>query len=192
MKTPKESLFPTKIDDIQDFPTLREFLKALIEQMEEEHTGLYEDLKTGKDADKVDGLHAADLKHGISADEDTAIKVKIGSFTCPGSTGNYSVTGVGFKPRYVEFMVGKYSTTDCYYSIGWMDYNGNQRMIGGAIAGAATTLFKTNTGTGVITIPTPGDSYYVGATYVSMNNDGFTINFATVNTGFTISWKATR
>ena len=129
--------------------------------------------------------------HG-SADDETAIKVKIGSFTCPAATGNYTVTEVGFKPRVVEFIVGKYSTTDNYYSIGWMDYNGNQRMIGGGTSGATTTLFKTNTGTGIITIPAPGDSYYVSATYVSMDSDGFTINFSNVNTGFTISWKAVR
>lgn len=73
MKTPKESLFPTKIDDIQDFPTLREFLKALIERMEEEHTGLYEDLKTGKDADKVDGIHAMGC---VSTPEFLDIKTK--------------------------------------------------------------------------------------------------------------------
>jgi hypothetical protein len=133
-------------------------------------------------------------KHGVATKEDTAIKVKIGYFTCPASTGNYSVTGVGFKPRYVEFIVGIMGerTTDIYYSLGWMDYNGNQGAIGFGISGAATTLFHSNMGAGVITIPIPGDTFYVGATYVSMNNDGFTINFNTVNTSFGIYWKVVR
>lgn len=46
MKTPKETLLPTKIEDVRDFESLREFLKYLIEQMEKEHTDIYEDLKT--------------------------------------------------------------------------------------------------------------------------------------------------
>jgi len=46
MKTPKETLLPTKIDDVQDFESLREYLKRLLHQMEEEHTDIHEDLKT--------------------------------------------------------------------------------------------------------------------------------------------------
>jgi len=45
MKTPKETLLPTKINQVQDFESLREFLKQLVDQMEDEHTSIYEDLK---------------------------------------------------------------------------------------------------------------------------------------------------
>jgi len=46
MKTPKETLPPTKIEDVRDFESLKEFLKQLMEYLEEEHTDVYEDLKT--------------------------------------------------------------------------------------------------------------------------------------------------
>lgn len=46
MKTPKETLPSSKIDDIKDFQTLRDYLKQLLLQTEEEHTNVYEDLKT--------------------------------------------------------------------------------------------------------------------------------------------------
>ena len=46
MKTPKETLPPSKIDNIKDFESLKEFLKQLLLQAEEEHTNIYEDLKT--------------------------------------------------------------------------------------------------------------------------------------------------
>jgi len=48
MKLPKETLLPTRIDDIQDFETLREYLKQLVRQMEEEHTNVFDDLATNR------------------------------------------------------------------------------------------------------------------------------------------------
>ncbi len=115
------------------------------------------------------------------------IEVALGTFTCPGATGNYSVTGLGFEPRLVEFKIGK-SSTD-YGGHGWMDYNGNQASFAIDIDGAnkiacdnAKTVQATNFG--VI-------NYVVGA-YVSMDVDGFTINFIAVDVGYTIYWKAIR
>jgi len=119
------------------------------------------------------------------------IKVKIGSFTCPAATGNYSVTGVGFKPRYVEFMVGKHSTVDVYAGMGWMDYNGDMRTI-------SWTSAATENASHIISdkcigiINGTASSWLVSGVYVSMNNDGFTINFVSINTSFTIGWKAVR
>lgn len=46
MKTPKETLPPSKIDDVKDWESLREYLKQLALRAEEEHTDIYEDLKT--------------------------------------------------------------------------------------------------------------------------------------------------
>lgn len=210
MKTPKEALLPTKIDDVQDFESLREFLKELLQQMEEEHTDVYEDLKIalgdsgdmlksvydtnadGKvdDSDKVDTKHASDLKHGIAADDETAIKVKIGSFTCPAETGNYSVTGVGFKPRVVIFFVGRNSYTTIFNGQGWMDYSGNQGTMAWSTDLANAQQWKMTDACVLITKVTNG--HQLVGSYVSMDTDGFTINFTITHIGFTIFWKAVR
>lgn len=46
MKTPKETLIPTRIDEVRDFEKLREYLKQLLEYLQEHHINVYEDLKT--------------------------------------------------------------------------------------------------------------------------------------------------
>jgi len=44
MKTPKMIFLPDP-ENIDDFEKLREFLKALLEQLREEHLNVYEDLR---------------------------------------------------------------------------------------------------------------------------------------------------
>lgn len=144
------------------------------------------------DANTVDGKHASDLKHGVSTDEDTAIKVKIGSFACPTATGNYSVTGVGFKPRCVEFQVVRELDNEARTSLGQMDYQGNQTAFGTATDG---TLAKQHFNlTLCIRLVAASGTTEINAEYVSMDSDGFTIKFNTVQVASysTIIWIAMR
>jgi len=130
-------------------------------------------------------------KHGVATKEDTAIKVKVGAFVCPGSTGNYSVTGVGFKPRYVEFFVSRHLEGVALICHGWMDYNGNQasQSIGFSTVPAGHSSCNA---TYCISFENQNGILFMRAVYVSMNSDGFTINFDTVNANYTIYWKAVR
>jgi hypothetical protein len=131
------------------------------------------------------------IYHKLSEYEE-GIKVKIGSFTCPGSTGNYSVTGVGFKPRCVEFMAGYASENLAYFSRGWMDYNGNQGALTTAIQATTHLSAGGHTQSYCIKHIQVETSNLILATYVSMDSDGFTINFTNVTTAFTLMWKAER
>jgi len=45
MQTPKMIFLPDP-DDVKDIETLRQFLKALLEQLREEHLNVYEDLRS--------------------------------------------------------------------------------------------------------------------------------------------------
>ncbi len=118
------------------------------------------------------------------------IQVKVGSFTCPGSTGNYSVTGVGFKPRYVEFTMMRTIANSARSGIGWMDYNGNQGSSAWASDGTnANTEYSV--ASCLLVINDVGTTVIQSA-YVSMNSDGFTKNFTTVDTTYKILWKAVR
>jgi len=137
-------------------------------------------------------MNIKQLKHGIAADDETAIKVKIGSFTCPAATGNYSVTGVGFKPRYVEFMAGVVSDIGAYNNHGWMDYNGNQGAISSAVGAATHESRGAQYQSACIYFRNYPGEIVLAATFVSMNSDGFTINFVNTNATITIMWKCVR
>jgi len=170
MKTPRETVIPTRIDEIQDFPSLKDYLKKLIEHFEDEHINIYEDLKK--------------INQGI--------QVKIGSFTCPAATGNYSVTGVGFKPRYVEFMWTPTAyPTGIYLGSGWVDYNGNQGTIGCGYE-TSSSAYTSNRSDACIFNPNQSGVIILKASYVSMDSDGFTIIFSNVDTYFKLYWKAVR
>lgn len=123
-----------------------------------------------------------------------ALNVKIGSFAQPSSTGNQAVTGVGFKPKLVIFMMNQLtadgdttnakwgigfgvSATDRYYMAGCAknartgsdsgDRQDNTRVIGCVTSVAGGAGFDPTTD--------------CEADFVTMDNDGFTVNWTTVD-----------
>lgn len=116
-------------------------------------------------------------------------KYATGLFQCPASTGTYSVTGLGFKPKLVQF------TTQLSTS----NYNG----IGiGAMTETTqwsnSTMDRNSTGNNTSSYSNSNciqhisetSGNYVLAAYSSMDTDGFTVNFSAVNTLFRIMWVA--
>ena len=116
---------------------------------------------------------------------------KIG--TIPGSTfsttGNKTITGVGFTPKLVRFtVVPTTSNTTNITGVGAMDEDGNQFAVLGFMTSSAAArrgftascigFMDTSTTTGM------------AAVYVSMNADGFTINCTTANGTFDIAYEA--
>lgn len=123
-----------------------------------------------------------------------AARFKVGSFTCPGSTGNKVVSGLGFKPGMVTFAIGLAANTEYVFDHdGAMDASGNQWSTGGYARPSVGVAESDASTTRCINLPSDaGTGLFVGASYVSMDTDGFTINFSAVNTAFTILWKAFR
>lgn len=119
------------------------------------------------------------------------ISVKVGSFACPASTGYKKVTGMGFKPRIVEFKIGMEATTYSITADGWMDYNGNQGATSTAGLATGAEYCERSITRCLHAVATDG-SIYIYATFVSMDSDGFTINFGAVNEAYTVNWKAVR
>jgi len=120
-----------------------------------------------------------------------SVQVKIGWFTCPGSLGNYSVTGLGFRPKSVKFWVSKAPGLQTHFCNcqGMMDEFGNQNSM--TWAGVWSNMFKGDSriDTCMYTINSSGASQVTGS-YVSMDSDGFTVAFTIVNTAFIIRWEA--
>jgi hypothetical protein len=144
-------------------------------------------LVTGKfdNGDKVTiNRNFRDLQNNQSVTRlQSMFRYKVGTFTSSASTGNQSVTGLGFKPRFVQFslLVGGAGHT-AYSASGAMDSNGNQwatsaQSSDATDGGVHATVSITN---GCIKIyPTSQ------ASYVSMDSDGFTINWNDVAFGAT-------
>lgn len=116
---------------------------------------------------------------------------KIGWFTCPGALGNYSVIGLGFKPKIVKFWVSKGPGVQTHFCCcqGMMDAYGNQNAM--TWAGVWSNTFKGDARVDkcMYTINSSGNSQ-VTASFVSMDDDGFTVNFEVANAAFIIRWEA--
>lgn len=117
--------------------------------------------------------------------------VAAGTFAVPGSTGNYSVTGVGFTPKAVIFLVAiDASTAVASMGIGWMT----------AAAQGVISTFVNETGPQAATghgsglcieiIDASATSPPVGAVHVSMDAGGFTVNFTARAAGYDVYWLA--
>jgi hypothetical protein len=122
---------------------------------------------------------------------EVASLVKVGNFLPPGFTGNHTVSGLGFRPIFVEFEVlhGD-STSFASMARGAMDKDGNQWAYAINAPGSgsdAQRQFVTNrcmlriSGTATLQIR---------ASFVSMNTNGFTVNFDNTSADGRILWKA--
>ncbi len=107
----------------------------------------------------------------------TLFKIKVGSFTSKATTGTQNVTGVGFKPRFVQIIVGNQNVNEYKIGIGAADAALNQFSTGGAITLVAIGGQAINTSNIVYQVSSAGAAEAV-ASLVSMDMDGFTLNWS--------------
>jgi hypothetical protein len=122
------------------------------------------------------------------------VTAKIVNWQAPTTTGQKAVTGVGFQPETVlHFHAGAAFTqaapinaNNAVIGLGAMDKTGAQWAIQVADANAATTTMTSraqrNNSALFMYTDAPTASVTKEATFVSMNADGFTLNFTTANT----------
>lgn len=119
-----------------------------------------------------------------------AIKnVLVGNFTIPGATGNYSETGVGFTPKLVVFVpqLGD-SVSSGNISFGVMDDSGNQFVV--AMGSNATDGGRFSTASWCLAVSDVAGGSVIEAQFVSMDADGFTVNFLDVTPAATAYYIA--
>lgn len=131
-----------------------------------------------------------------------AAQYKAGTFTSPTSTGNQATTGVGFQPKAVIFIFEKQTSagsgTDYLHGMGFGISSSSRLAIscvyldnvaGGTAKGAraqsnAHAIYAYNT-------TTAATSAFLVADVVSLDSDGFTLNFTTVQaSGYLVSYIA--
>ena len=118
-------------------------------------------------------------------------KVKIGYFTCPLITGNYSITVLGFKPKVIEFVGHKNDGMQTWFmqSNGFADEFLNQNV--SSFCGNYSNTFRGDAKQDrCIYLFNASGAIQVMATLVSMDEDGFTLNFTNVNSIFGIRYSA--
>lgn len=119
--------------------------------------------------------------------------VFVGSLTCPASTGNQSVTGVGFQPNLIIFLAPPSDTATAdglhgdAHAVGVAVDSTHRWAMGGSDIGGGYDHGSTGhciryaDGSGTITL---------GADFVSHDADGFTINWGNVTNGVIIPFIA--
>ncbi len=141
---------------------------------------------------KIDDSNIQD--GGISASKLNAAtlfqSVKVGDFAVPGTTGNYSETGLGFQPRVVLFVTMLAdSGTGGSIGVGAVDENGNEWVAISATADTGDHHRETRTDVPVYMTNATG-VVRVEGNYVSMDADGFTLDFTTVTAGSNVLYLA--
>lgn len=116
-----------------------------------------------------------------------------GYFVCPASTGTYSVSGLGFRPRIVRFAVSM--SNDARYSASMQGVaTDNGQWATSAVVDANTPRARTDgRADSCVYLRDPhaaGTITWIRAAMSSFDADGFTLNFLNVNTVFTIFWEA--
>lgn len=120
-----------------------------------------------------------------------ALFAKVGTLSCPGSTGNQAITGVGFQPKAVLFWGNKRtsagsSSSQFQFYVG-MATSSTSR----ACAAMSNGAFRTdNRNTSCVYLVDDGGSTVLTADFVSMDSDGFTINWSTVSSGVQVNYLA--
>jgi len=138
--------------------------------------------------DSATRINLEDLFKRVSELEAASIQVRVGSFICPASTGDYSVTGLDFKPRYIDFKVSRSSGARIYFGVGQMDYNGNQNAQ--AISSLDDLQRTHHSSSHCIYGVNEAGTLVVVAVFKSMNSDGYTITLSVVDANWVIWWKA--
>lgn len=120
--------------------------------------------------------------YGVPAESTHKVGIIAGATVS--STGNKTITGIGFKPRLVRFYSLLGTATSANLSTGAMDSAGNQFAQAGSHSHGSTNSYREALTNRAMVINGSGTSTQVLVfSYVSMNADGFTIN---VNVGSSI------
>lgn len=117
-------------------------------------------------------------------------QIKVGTFASSTSTGNQSVTGVGFRPRLVRLYYGIGSAAQFQFSFGSTTAN-NQIAWGAQSNDLDSGGYSVVSTTSCLVYTNGAGTTIAQAVFVSMDSDGFTINWTTADSSSrTIGYEA--
>lgn len=143
---------------------------------------------TGHRAGRTPEQRIAALEQSLRTMWTTRGNFKVGGFSVPGSTGNHAVTGVGFQPGLVLFTASLSDEASASIGEGAMDAAGSQWAVSSRRTSGGQQLAQT--GSYCVWMVETTTAYIYAAQYVSMDADGFTINFTHANSAGRVKWVA--
>lgn len=111
------------------------------------------------------------------SDPNNIIQYKVGTFTSSASTGNQSVTGLGFRPRLIILGMGAGAVDSLIHGWGAATASDSVSMWGARTDDTNTGAQGTSS-TRVILWTNTAGTVVANATLVSMDTDGFTLNWS--------------
>lgn len=106
------------------------------------------------------------------------------------STGNKTISGVGFKPKLVRFTYLVDADTLVRSSMGAMDASGAQYAVTLQNNGESVEYSRFSKNRCIYAMNASGAGTLISASYVSMNDDGFTINVMDANSSYEVAYEA--
>lgn len=113
------------------------------------------------------------------------------------STGNKSVTGVGFTPKMVHFVISSNATDTAagsdvrgYTLQGFMFADGTEFAHAQSSDGGGGSRYSTNAACIILNTSASNNTPVLSAKYVSMDADGFTINVTVASSAAGVYWIA--
>lgn len=114
-----------------------------------------------------------------------ALSTFVGSLAQPGSTGNQAITGLGFQPKAIIFYYTSLTAVgngaDNRTGYGFATSSSDRRCVYGSVTNGASSTAGGHDNTKCITFINDTPTVLSAADFVSMDADGFTINWTTVD-----------
>lgn len=140
----------------------------------------------------------------LHSEEEPAVgRAHVGSFLTPAATGSHAVTGLGYQPTWVFFAAVDATAVDTWHlgtsciSFGLMSTDGSGNMVAACnrrqftSTTAASSTFDTGVAIEVGSARgTMGQNVIFSAQPVSLDADGFTLNFTTAAANYRVMWCA--
>lgn len=123
-----------------------------------------------------------DLQSSLSITKlQSQFRIKVGTFTSPTGPGNFSVSGVGFRPRAVVLGIGiSLGANESVVALGAGTADNSVSIFGEYIEPAGGDGLDTTTAA-LFRYPNNAGAVRASCTLVSMDIDGFTVNYSSAD-----------
>lgn len=106
-----------------------------------------------------------------------------------GTTGNKAITGVGFKPKLVKFYILPGANAG-FATDGAGAMTETEQYVRATTGGSSGSSRNSSTSGCIGWLSSGSTTWSLFASYVSMDDDGFTINVTTASTSWQVAWEA--
>ena len=138
------------------------------------------DFVVDEDDMSSDSATKVPTQQSVKAYVDSNNKFYTGQFTGSNSTGNQTISGVGFTPKFVKIRLAISDSTGSFFQMDGSS-DGTRQNVNGAVGSTTPAFARWSNTTTVITVKSTAGTVIAAATLSSFNSDGFVINWSTAS-----------